>query len=297
VLNVLRYTAVLLLVGRAYEHIRWIGPYRDFFYNPIGFGKWYADLIGRDLVDIYKDPFYEQLISSISIGVGLVFFGAAVVILWYEKLFKWRWLIYAATAFLLTTYLGYFMAKHFQMWGMLLEHTAQLMMPLLFLWYVKNEQNKFLTIATWSIALTFYCHGLFAIGYYPQPGKFVDMFIASTGWSEDFIRVLLQVVGWLDIVMAILIVLPFLPKTSSWMDNRYVRSAFLASMFYGIVWGGLTTLARLYATYQKGMFWHWADQYWFEFLVRLPHFILPLVILIMVKGKEAPLLCRSANLP
>jgi hypothetical protein len=288
--SALRYAAVFLLIGRAYEHIRWIGPYRDFFYNPIGFGKWYANFIGRDLVEIYKDPFYEQLVSSISTGIGIVFLGAACVILFYEKLIGWSWIIYVATGFLLTTYLGYFMIKHFQMWGMLLEHAAQLMMPLLFLWYMKNNQARFLAVATWSVALTFYCHGLFAIGFYPQPGKFVDMFIASTGWTEDFVRLLLLVVGWLDIIMAVIIIVPFLPGTSDLIHVRIFRSVFLISILYGVIWGGITTLARLYATYTKGMFWHWADQYWMEFLVRLPHFVLPLVIFLIIKnGKKMKL--------
>jgi hypothetical protein len=283
-LNLLRYTAVFMLVGRAYEHLRWIGPYRDFFFNPIGFGKWYAQFIGRDLADIYKDPFYEQLVSSISSGIGIVFLLAAVVLLFYERLSQWKWIVYLAIFFLLTTFLGYFMAKHFKMWGMLLEHASQLMMPLLFVYYARNCQRNFMYVAVWSVALTFYCHGLFAIGYYPQPGKFVDMFIASTGWTEDFIRVLLKVLGWLDILMAAIIVLPFLPRTFFLFEVNSFRLVFQGFVMYGVIWGGLTTLARLYATYTSGMFWHWADQYWFEFLVRWPHFVVPLVIFLQIRN-------------
>ena len=45
-----------------------------------------------------------------------------------------------------------------------------------------------------AIALTFSAHGLYAIGYYPQPGVFVDMLINILHFSEttakDFLFVL-----------------------------------------------------------------------------------------------------------
>lgn len=282
-LNIIRYTTVFLLLGRAYEHIRWIGPYRDFFYNPLGFGKWYADLIGRDLKDIYNDFFYEQLISSLSTGIGVVFILAAFVVLFYEKWSKFKWIIYLAIFFLFTTYMGYFMAKHFKMWGMLLEHALQFVSPILFLKLVNSQQKQVVFIGVWATALTFYCHGLFAMGYYPQPGKFVDMIIASTGFKEDPTRILLSVIGYIDIVMAIVIIIPFLGFTSHLLENKWLRTVFLGFMMYGIVWGFFTSIARVYYSFNPNAIVHWMDQYWMEFFVRTPHFVVPFVIYVIIK--------------
>jgi hypothetical protein len=284
-LNLIRYTAVFLLLGRAYEHIRWIGPYRDFFYNPMGFGSWYADVIGRDLKDIYNDFFYEQLLSTLSSGIGIVFVLAAVVILFYERLSRFKWIIYLAVFFLFTTYMGYFMAKHFKMWGMLLEHALQFVTPLLFILWSKQQYNKAVYIGIWATALTFYFHGLFAMGYYPQPGKFVDLVIASTGLTEDVTRFLLNVVGYLDIILAVVIVIPFLYFTEQIMEHKIVRYVFLTFMGYTVLWGFFTSLARVYSSFRSDMILHWMDQYWLEFLVRIPHFMIPLVLFLTIKNK------------
>jgi hypothetical protein len=293
-LNLLRYTTVLLLIGRAYEHIRWIGPYRDFFYNPIGFGKWYAEFIGRDLKDIYNDTFYESLLSSISSGIGVIFILGAIVVLFYEKLQRFKWVIYLVLVFLFTTYMGYFMAKHFKMWGMLLEHALQFVTPILFLYLYKNQQNRALYLGVWATAFTFYFHGLFAMGYYPQPGKFVDMVIASTGLTEDATRFLLDVAGYLDILLALVIVIPFLYFTKHLLEFKWIRMVFLSFLGYAIIWGFFTSIARVYYSYNSSIFWHWMDQYWMEFLVRTPHFMIPLVLFILVKNNYSTLETKNA---
>lgn len=274
----LRIGAVLMFLGRAYEYIRWGGPYRDIFYHPQGLGGWYADLIDRPLIEIYNDHFYEHLLSYISDGVGVLFLITAVFLIFYERVPKLKWLIWLASFFLLLHYFGLLYHKNLVQYGIFFEHAAQFAIPWCFLFFADGKKKRAMWWAVIATSVTFFSHGLYAMGYYPQPGHFADMMITGLGMTEDIARTTLTWIGYLDIVFAgLVLITPFS------YESKGLKVILTVNIWYAIVWGGLTALARVYTSYTQGMFAHWMDQHLFQTVVRAPHFILPLVIALFYK--------------
>lgn len=269
----LRIGAILMLLGRAYEYIRWGGPYRDMFYHPQGFGGWYAELIDRPLGEIYSDHFYEGLLENISDGVGLLFILSAIFIGFYEKLRRHVWFLWLSSFFLLLHYYGLLYHKNLVQYGIFFEHAAQFAIPWCFIFFVDGKQKRAIWWGVIASSITYFSHGLYAIGYYPQPGHFADMMITGLGMTEDVARHSLVWIGYLDILFALLVLVT--PFAYSKKGFRFVLTI---NIWYAIIWGGLTAIARLYTSYTPGMTVHWLDQHFFEMLVRLPHFILPLAV-------------------
>ena len=206
----LRIGAVFMFLGRAYEHIRWIGPFRDIFYHPQGFGGWFSRFIDRPLNEIYNDHFYEHAVSYFSDGVGILYLLAALVILFYEKLSKLKWLVIVATSFLLLTYFGYLYGKNLDQYGMFVEHAAQFIIPFAFIWQFENKDFRVHFWGTIAIVITFVAHGLYAYGYYPQPGSFVDMMIVGFKMDESTSRLSLKIIGILDFIFGAMLYSIFL---------------------------------------------------------------------------------------
>ena len=119
-LRILRITTFLLFIGRAWEHIYWEGPFRNFFYNPHGFGKVLEWLTGSTLQDIYRDHFYEYLIDNISIGIGIIYALSGVAALVYSPSRRvLKWIICLGVFCLALTFYGFFVDKHY-LYGTLL---------------------------------------------------------------------------------------------------------------------------------------------------------------------------------
>ncbi|MCB9196415.1 MAG: hypothetical protein H6598_09335 [Flavobacteriales bacterium] len=281
-ISFLRWGTVLMFLSRAYEHIRWGGPYRDIFYHPQGLGGWYANLIDRPLKEIYNDHFYEHALSYFSKGIGVIFLLTAVVILFYERLVKFKWILYPTSFFLLLYYFGLLYGKNLQQFGMFFEHMGQFVIPWCFVFAVENKWRRTMWWAISGISLTFFCHGLYAMGYYPQPGHFADMMISGFGMTEDTSRYLLKWIGYIDLVFAFLVFLtPTLSNQKGWKELVWIN------LWYAIIWGFLTAVARIYTSYTPGMFGHWMDQHLFQTIVRIPHFVIPIVIwLYYFRSKE-----------
>lgn len=269
----LRWGAVLMLFARGYEYLRWIGPYRDIFYHPQGFGGWYADLIGRPLVEIYNDHFYEYLLSYLSDAVGVIFILSGIFLLFFERLKKWKWVLWIPSFFLLLHYFGLLYGKNLQQYGMFFEHSGQFVILWSFVFAAEGRWKRSMWWSIIGISLTFFCHGLYAMGYYPQPGHFADMMITGFGMTEDLARGTLIWIGYLDILFAFLVIL-----TPGFHGAKIGKPILSINLWYAFIWGLLTAMARIYTSYTPGMFSHWMDQHLFQTVVRVPHFILPLVI-------------------
>ena len=115
-----------------------------------------------------------------------------------------------------------------------------------------------------AIAMTFAGHGLYAIGFHPVPGHFIDMTISILGVSESQARALILGAGILDLLAA---------------ASLFVPSLFRPALVYAACWGFLTAAARPVSLYfLDGDTWNQA--YWFvEALCRVPHFALPLAVM------------------
>jgi hypothetical protein len=274
-LNWLRFGAVAMFLARAYEYIRWGGPFRDIFYHPQGFGGWYAELMDTPLHELLSDPFYESALDWFSDGIGVLFILTALMLLFYEKVSKLSWILWVSSAFLLLHYYGLLYHKNLVQYGIFFEHAAQFVIPWCFVFFAEKKEKLAVLICVIGASITYFSHALYAIGYYPQPGHFVDMMIAGFGMTEDVAREALVHIGYLDIVFAFLVLL------TPWVyEKKGLRFLMTVNIWYGILWGALTALARTYTSYTSGMVLHWLDQHMFQTIVRVPHFVVPLVVAI-----------------
>lgn len=279
--HLLRISAFLMFLGRFWEHFRWLGPYRDVFYNPNG---WTINLIGyitgESLTEIYNNHAYENMVIYFSKGLGVLFLLAGIIILFYERLKVLKPFIYIALIGLLFNYYGLLVGKHFDMWGIFFEHASQFLIPIIFLNFYNDNKNT-VYLAQVAISITFISHGLFAVGYYPQPGSFADMMIIGFDLEENTARFLLVIIGWLDFVFGAVILIPF-----SALKQKWLRALFITFLWYGIIWGLLTALARFYVPYSTDLFWNNVNQDLYEVLIRVPHFTVPIFIWLMWKNRK-----------
>jgi len=137
--------------------------------------------------------------------------------------------------------------------GQFFEHSIQFGLPFVYLFYLKNYRWKnFVLTLKILVAVTFFSHGLYAFGFYPVPGKFVDMVIQIFGVSEPIAVTFLYIAGILDFIVAILL---FIPKVAKYrvVANFYIEFPIdsLHQNLYDTVYRiphGLTPLLILIAT-------------------------------------------------
>jgi hypothetical protein len=104
---------------------------------------------------------------------------------------------------------------------------------------------------------------LYALGYYPIPGNFIDMTINSIGVTEDTAKIFLYAAGVLDILLSILI---FVPKASKY------------ALLYAFLWGTLTAFARVTGYFTSDLILHSLENSFYQALYRIPHGLVPLII-------------------
>lgn len=174
------------------------------------------------------------------------------------------WFLIISGIILAFLFLLYWKSNHYRI-GQLIEYSSQLM-TIILAYLVLNKDNNITKYRFWvkiAVAFTFIGHGLYALGYYPQPGHYIDMTINILGVNESQASILLKIMGILDIVAAILIL--FTDK-------------FKIIIYYIIIWAFLTTMARLVAHFNAQLLFPFLHQWVLEFLIRIPHIALPLII-------------------
>jgi len=270
--NLLLKTSVFLIfIGRAWQHLFWDAPYRSFF--------WDESLLKPLIEGIFNTPWQEYATSSktdhvIQMGIranGVLYFIAAVSTLGIQekniKLLRIPVFLGGCSLLLLTLLLT---KEKFFHTAQFFEHSIQFGLPFILLYrYSKNVNfNKFIFIIKILIALTFFSHGLYAFGFYPVPGKFIDMVIRIFGFSEATAIVFLYIAGILDFILAILI---FIPKTQMY------------ALWYAVIWGLLTALARIVANFYLDFPLQSIHQNLYEVLYRIPHGLTPLLVIFLIK--------------
>jgi hypothetical protein len=163
----------------------------------------------------------------------------------------------------------------------LMEKAAYAATPALLAWALLQGQKH--QGVLWGlrivVALTFMGHGLYAIGIpYGVPSNFVDMVRLDTamigmGLAHTQSYYFLKLVGLIDLVVSALILLP--------TGLKLFRKLYYLSLSYMILWGLLTAMARPMAifaaeSFSTGVF-HWSV----DVLVRAPHFLLPLALIVL----------------
>lgn len=276
IVQLLKYCAFLIFIGRAYQYLFFDAPFRAIL--------WDDTLMPAIVEGLFKTPWSNYVTSAtvdkwIQLSIktnGLLFVIAAFSALFINtKNFKFlKFPIYIG-GFLLVLLSALLMKEKFYHNAQFFEHAIQFGIPFVLLFSLKTQAtpSNLSLILKILIAITFTSHGLYALGYYPIPGNFIDMTINATGFNEDTSVQILYFAGVLDLLLSILI---FIPKVS-----RY-------ALLYAVIWGLLTAFARTAANFNTDFIANSLHQTLYQVIYRLPHGLIPLVAYAIQNKKIIP---------
>ncbi|WP_025667170.1 hypothetical protein [Aquimarina megaterium] len=267
-ITILKLSTFLIFLGRAYQHMVWDAPYRTFLWDESILKSSIETIFGITWNDYVTSLSAANSISFSIKVIGIFYLTCAIITLMIKPNMKktGKFFLIGGSIGLFILALLYCKEKFLHV-GQFFEYTIQFMTPILLYMVVFTsiEFKKIRLIALIAIALTFSCHGLYAIGYYPRPGSFIDMTLNTLPISEPSAHAMLKIAGILDFVVAIAI---FIPRIS------------YAALVYAFVWGGLTAIARLVGHFHIAFLWNSFSQWTWEMLIRLPHGLIPLFVMI-----------------
>jgi hypothetical protein len=269
ILRIVQLAVILVFLGRAWQHLFWDAPFRTVLWDE----KWMSGIVkltlGMEWTDFATSPSVEQSIQVLIRCTGGLYLACTMAAIFVRSLTRWlsSVLLLAGAASMFFLAVCYMKVAFFSV-GQLLEYALQVTAPVFFfLLAVRGVPFSRISLSVKiAAAATFTCHGLYAIGYYPVPGPFLQMVIQILGLTEQGARTFLLTAGVLDFVVSIAI---FLPS----------RVANLA-LAYMVLWGLATTAARLLANFHLD-FWLDSLHFWLpEVIFRAPHFLIPAAVLL-----------------
>ncbi len=280
ILPLLQAATIALFVGRAWQHLAWDAPFRALLWDETWMKGIVNTLLGMPWEAYITSLAVDDAIQTSIKGFGFLYLACALVALLIRRIPKWSAkLLWVGTAGLVFLAFLYCKERFFSI-GQFFEYSLQIVAPLMLYFWVFPKggmpawSNKnYIRVLKIATALTFICHGLYAVNYYPRPGNFVEMVINTIGVTESAANHLLLLAGLLDFLAALGLFLP-------WKWGR-------VALGYIIFWGIATTMAR-YTSYLE---WEYLgeslSQWTWEVLVRLPHFLLPLVLYFLWKQRSS----------
>ncbi len=273
--TILKVSTFLIFLGRAYQHLVWDAPYRAFLWDENLLKRFVENIFGVTWNE-YVTSFSAASVISYSIKtIGVFYIICAFIALLIKPTMKktGKFFLLGGSVGLFILAILYSKEKFFHV-GQFFEYAIQFMSPVLLYMMVFTSINlkNIRLIALVAIALTFSCHGLYAIGYYPRPGNFIDMTLNTLPISEPNAHLMLKMAGVFDFVIAIAI---FIPRIS------------YGALIYAFLWGGLTALARLVGHFHIEFLWNSFNQWTWEVIIRLPHAFVPLYVMMMDRPKAS----------
>ncbi|MFT6845674.1 MAG: hypothetical protein ACJAUV_001871 [Flavobacteriales bacterium] len=271
---ILTLSTSLWLFGRAWQHLFWETPYREFLWNgklmakPI---KWLFNLSWNDYM---TNPTSDLVIEWISYSLGIIFLLTSIIV-WLPKRIKLINVSLITSLLLQIPYVWlHFLGYAFNTLQ-LFEFALQIGAPIALLLTLNRKLSikglsKYLVII---IAATYTAHGLYAMNILPLPQSFIQMTITGFGVSNSVAKQILWYAGFIDVLLSIAI---FFPRSI----NKW-------ALLYAIAWGFATAFARIYCNVYSFDFWNSLSQWHFQFLVRNAHFMMPgLLLLIVTRVKK-----------
>lgn len=271
---VVRIACFCLFMGRGWQHLFWDAPFRTLL--------WSQDFMQKIVENVFALSWSEyvqgggigdQLINLTTKGFGIFYIALAILCLYIKQEHKkLSPILILGSLFIFKLAFLYSMGRGFEI-GMLIEHSVQFGVPLVLyiLVFKPDKINSSLFYIKLIVSLTFIGHGLYAIGYYPIPGKFIDMIINVFGFSEDQAILMLRVAGIFDFSAGIFIFVPVLQ---------------IYALVFNIFWGFTTAFARTVAHFDLELFSMSVNQWLLESLYRFPHGLLPLALFIYLRQKK-----------
>lgn len=272
---IVQIAAVCVFWGRAWQHLFWDAPYRTLLWDEVWMSGIVEALFGMVWKDYVTSAAVDQTIQTSIKVAGWIYFLAGLAIIFIKKLGRWgRILIWIGLIHLVFLSFLYFKERFFAL-GQFFEYSLQMLTPFLVLYFADRSYitGKFVLVLKWGIVLTFTCHGLYAIGYYPRPVHFQEMVMNILPVQEKGAKAFLNLAGVLDFLLSVLLFLPY----KRWQQIGLV---------YAIFWGFFTSIARIWAFVHWEYFASGMHQWWFQTVYRFPHFLIPLIVLLFISAKK-----------
>ncbi len=262
----LRLGTCLCFAGWAWVHYYWEAPYGVLLWSDSTFE--FAQSMGIDW-DAYVGTGADD--GWVQTWIGRLFWPYLVCAVLSLTAGRKSWLQMVGLAggcglLVFVSYAKYVAAQRQP--PMFIEHGGQMLMPIVLWCALVFGVRHGATIATACVAfvMTFAGHGCYAVGLWPTPATFFAMTSVVLGVEYETAKSLLLVAGILDFVVCVGILIPLFRRPSA---------------AYACVWGFLTALARPVAGMSPSLIYWGADQYIHETVLRAPHFMLPLYLLIV----------------
>lgn len=261
-----QFAAIAVLAGRAWQHWFWDAPFRALLWDEAWMSDWVERFSDYSWEEYITSGAVDEGIQSLIRAMGILYLLGALAALYIRRLPRFLGSILPiASAGLILLAALYCKEKFFSL-GQFLEYTLQFSSPvfLYLLVYRPEWKQRLLFWMKLAIALTFICHGLYAVNYYPRPGSFVQMTIDILGVGEETAFGFLTLAGLLDFVVALLIFFP--RRIAQW------------ALLYAFAWGLATATARLWANFYWDLPLESLHQWTHEVVMRLPHALIPLAL-------------------
>lgn len=230
-------------------------------------------LLGKGILHFTSDQPYSLLFvnaSLIDIIFGSILIICGLMVLIPAKVLRKSNVIYlislSSILLLIQSYCTFITASYVP--EQIIEHTLQIALPIIFIYRNVIQSiriNRLNTILCFCVSLTFIGHGIFALGVHYLPDQFVELTMQWLPFDLSQSERFLFVIGLLDIIFALLIFVPGFRINAIW---------------YLIVWGLLTSIARTYFSFEDGITLDLFTQKLPNTIYRLPHGLIPIVILI-----------------
>lgn len=273
--RIVQIAAIGLFFGRAYQHLFWDAPFRAFFWDEKWMSFWVEQFSNLTWQEYSTSLAVDDSIQNLKFGFGILYLVAGIFAIFAKQIprvLHFAWLFGSISLVFLA---GLYCKEKFYSAGQFFEYSLQFCTPLILYYLIRKQEEEeepiffntsFILFLKIIIALTFTCHGLYALNFYPVPGHFMDMTINILGVSDGNAKLFLKLAGILDFVAALLIFLP--------------RKWAMLGLAYAIFWGFMTTIARIWGHFYWDFPWESLHQWAHESLYRIPHFLIPLFLLL-----------------
>lgn len=271
-----KMAAVSVFLGRAWQHIRWDAPYRALLWDEAWMKAPVEAMLGISWREYVSSNVVDAFIDGLVSATGWFYLLCALAALFIGRLGRVGrailWIGAANLIFLAALYCK----EKFLFIGQFFEYTLQWGAPAMLAILSKAPEKewspRFVLAVKVAIALTFTCHGLYAVGFYPRPGNFLEMVMNILPLNETGAIHFLNTAGALDFALSIALFLP----------GRFP----LFALAYASFWGLATSIARFWAYFHLE-YWDSALLQWLhEAVMRFPHFLIPLALLLCLAGRR-----------
>lgn len=264
---VVQVATVAVFLGRAWQHLYWDAPFRTLLWDENLMAGFVSNFLNLSWGEYITSPEVNYQIDNLIKTMGWFYLICALVTLFIKKLPSFFMNLIPIGSFFLMILAVLYTKEKFYAIGQFFEYSLQFTTPLLF--YFIHKKQRISKGLVWCfkilIALTFTCHGLYAINFYPLPGLFLNMTISILGVSEQLAINLLFGMGIMDFIVSIAILV---------LPSKLIRPF----LIYIILWGMATSVARVWGHWHFDFMGEVFIQWLHEMVFRFPHFLIPVAL-------------------